>query len=161
MRLPVIFLSSALSVLPFSMASASDAMPGSMLEKAHAGDVDAQYYLAFQYELGIDVEQDIQQAHYWYGKAAEQRDARSQYSLGYLYNEGIGVKQDLMLAKQWYEKSSQQNYAEAQYALAALYYNGIGVKADLERAKQFYGKACDGGQLEACEEYQKMQALGL
>lgn len=161
MRLPVIFLSSALLALSTSITLANDSIPESMLEKAKAGDVDAQYYLAFQYELGIDVEQNIQQAHYWYNKAAEQKDARSQYSLGYLYSEGIGVKQDLALAKQWYEKSSQQNYAEAQYALASFYYNGIGVKADLERAKQFYGKACDGGQLEACEEYQKMQALGL
>lgn len=130
-----------------------------VLNNAQAGDVDSQYYLAFKYELGIDVEQNSQKAHYWYSKAAEQGDARSQYSLGYLYSEGIGVKKDMELAKQWYEKSSRQDYAEAQYALATLYYNGAATKRAL--AKELFEKACNGGQYEACVEYQNMQALGM
>lgn len=130
-----------------------------VLNNAQAGDVDAQYYLAFQYELGIEMEQNSQKAHYWYGKAAEQGDARSQYSLGYLYSEGIGVKRDVEQAIQWYEKSSQQDYSEAQYALATLYYNGATAKRAL--AKKLFEKACNGGQYEACIEYQNMQALGM
>lgn len=163
MRNPaVVFICSVLVVLTCSITvQADDVAISTVIEKAKAGDIDAQYYLGFQYELGIEVEQDNQQAHYWYEQAALQGDARSQYSLGYLYHEGIGVKRDINQAKQWYEKSSQQHYAEAQYALAGLYYHGIGIDADLDKAKSLFGKACDGGQVDACVEYQKMQALGM
>lgn len=159
MRLSNILLS--LLLVSGSAAALDASSTDEINKKAQQGDVNAQYYLGFQYELGLEMEQNNEQAYYWYSQAAKQGDARSQYALGYLYSEGIGVQRDLQQAKEWFEMSSAQDYPEAQYALASFYYNGMGVEANYDLAKELFGEACDSGQWEACEEYQKIQSLGI
>lgn len=161
MRLPQVLLS--LLLVSGSVIASEVVNLHEMAEKAKQGDIDAQYYLGFQYELGIEKVQDNHQAYHWYKQAAQQGDARSQYALGYLYSEGIGVGRDMEQAELWYKKSSDQHYAEAQYALANLYYSGTeeGVAMNYNLAKELYGEACDNGQRQACEEYSKLQSLGI
>ena len=48
---------------------------------ANRGDSIAQYNLAYMYENGEGIEKDIDQAIYWYKKAAEQGDKEAQKEL--------------------------------------------------------------------------------
>ena len=73
-----------------------------------------------QYQFGKGVEQDYQQAAYWYGKAATQGYAPAQTHLAYLYASGKGVGQDLQQAIAWYQKAAAQGDADAQKGLQAL-----------------------------------------
>lgn len=53
--------------------------------KADAGDVNAQYNLGLNYELGTGVRRDLGQSVAWFGKAANQNDPEAQYRLGLIY----------------------------------------------------------------------------
>lgn len=68
---------------------------------AEQGDAKAQYNLAYCYEYGDGVVQDIDKAIYWYKKAAEQEFVPAQVSLGNIYYYGEGVEQDLQQAAEW------------------------------------------------------------
>ena len=50
-------------------------------QKAHQGDLDAQCKMGLRYELGEDTKPDLDQAMYWYGRAAVKGDlfARTRY----------------------------------------------------------------------------------
>jgi len=68
------------------------------LPLAHKGHADAQYNLAYLYEAGQGVEQDLREAIRWYLAAAEQGHADAQVNLGYMYDVGKGVEQDYATA---------------------------------------------------------------
>ena len=62
------------------------------------------------------MEQNYEQAVYWYAKSAAQGYSRAQYNLGICYEKGQGVEQDLNLAVSFYIAAGQGNTN----ALAAL-----------------------------------------
>ena len=66
---------------------------------AQQGDDDAQYHLAFMYEVGQGVSQNPKEAGRWYRLAAEQGHDGAQYYLAFMYKVGSGVLQDYKLAK--------------------------------------------------------------
>ena len=59
-------------------------------EAGKAGDVDAQYLLASQYEAGEGVPQDLRLAMYWYDLAAKNGDEAAPFKLKELA-ERVGV----------------------------------------------------------------------
>ena len=69
------------------------------------------------YDNGRGVEQDDEQAVFWYRKAAEQGDATAQCYLGCDVRSGHGVEQDDEQAVFWYRKAAEQGDANAQYNL--------------------------------------------
>jgi TPR repeat protein len=80
-----------------------------------------------QYEKGdayywgrAGVNQDYQNAFYWYQKAADAGDAAAQIMLGSLYENGLGVSKDYGRARSWYEKAADQGRPLAQDALTRL-----------------------------------------
>ena len=79
------------------------------------------------------MEQDNQEAAYWWSQAAEQGVVDAQARLGYMYEEGLGVGQDYGQAAKWYERAAAQGDAGAQNNLANLYEQGLGVTQDYER----------------------------
>ncbi len=84
------------------------------------GSVGAQFELAIKYYLGRGVEQNFEQAVYWYGQSAEQGHAFFQYNLAGMYYEGKGVEQSHEQAIHWYRQAAEQGYTEAQSALDRL-----------------------------------------
>lgn len=71
-------------------------------ERAEAGDAEAQFTLAKNYEAGRGgLKKDYAQAQHWYRMAAEQGDPFAQASLGLLYRFGKGVPRDLVQAYMW------------------------------------------------------------
>ncbi|WP_244060843.1 tetratricopeptide repeat protein, partial [Aeromonas caviae] len=65
--------------------------------------------------------EDIQQAHAWWRKAAEQGNAEAQFNLGVMYATGQGVPQDIQQVVTWLRKAAEQGNAEAQFNLGVMY----------------------------------------
>lgn len=78
-----------------------------LTQQARNGDIDAQYGLAKNYELGKLVRADMHKALYWYRQAAEQGDEYSMFTLGYFYCRGIGLEQDKVQANIWLSRSQR------------------------------------------------------
>ncbi len=76
------------------------------LEKAKAGNVEAQTYVGEIFEKGLGVTPDYQAAFQWYTKAANQNYSRAQINLGYLYEKGLGVNKDPIKALNLYRLAS-------------------------------------------------------
>jgi hypothetical protein len=117
--------------------------------QANQGDPAAQAQLAAKYFNGDGIELDLEQAVYWYKKAAEQGHAGAQSQLGECYFKGEGVKEDKRLAFYWFDKAAEQGHADAQIFLAAMYRNGLGVPQDLKRAAYWCTKAAEQGDQDA------------
>ncbi|EEG32494.1 Sel1 repeat protein [Neisseria flavescens NRL30031/H210] len=59
---------------------------------------------------------------------------------------------------QWYRKAAEQEYADAQNNLGVMYEQGQGVLQDLALAQEWYGKACQNGDQDGCDNYQRLKA---
>lgn len=116
-----------------------------MLEKARAGDAEAQTLLGAMYAVGKGVEQDWKKAAEWYTKAADQGYARAQFSLGTMYEKGQGVEKDYKKAIELYRKAADQGEVKAQFNLGAMYQFGKGVEEDYKKAAGWYLKAAKQG----------------
>ena len=81
------------------------------LQRADAGDANAQHNLAVMYDLGQSVPQDLGQAAKWYRLAAEQGHAVSQNNLGIMLENGRGTEQNPAEAAKWYRKAAEQGQA--------------------------------------------------
>ena len=75
-----------------------------LVEKAEAGDANAQCILGWCYKNGQGVGKDEKEAVKWYTKSAEQGNAAAQYNLGVSYKEGTGVGKDAKEAVKWFTK---------------------------------------------------------
>jgi TPR repeat protein len=83
---------------------------------------------------GFGMEQDPQQAAYWYRLAADKGHAEAQYNLGRLYASGKGVKKDEAQAERWVSASATQGYAPAMADLGKRFAAGMGVAQDDKHA---------------------------
>jgi hypothetical protein len=101
--------------------------------------------LAAKYFNGNGIALDLEQAVYWYKKAAEQGHAGAQSQLGDCYFRGEGVNKDKKLAFHWFKKAAEQGHADAQSCVAGMYKCGMGVTQDLNRAAYWYTKAAEQG----------------
>ncbi|GES98820.1 kinase-like domain-containing protein [Rhizophagus clarus] len=108
----------------------------------------AQNYLGELYEIGRDINKDLNQAVYWYCKATENGCIIAVYNLGRCYENGNGVEKDVRKAFLHYKKSADQGYLYAQFQLSECYYKGIGTEIDktkASRAFELYKLAADNG----------------
>jgi Sel1 repeat len=74
-----------------------------LLSKAQAGDPNAEFDVAYDYQTGQGSPQDLTKAAFWFRKAGDHGHARAQYSLALLYNTGQGVPQDYAEGYFWAE----------------------------------------------------------
>jgi len=88
--------------------------PGRYYEKYRDTLVDTTMYvngsavkcnLADMYEYGKGVEQDYQQALFWYNEAAKLNNGVAEYSLGGMFDLGRGVTRDIDAAIAWLERA--------------------------------------------------------
>ena len=68
------------------------------------------------------------------------------------------MSQDDAEAVRWYRQAAAQGLAQAQYNLGVEYETGRGVRQDLALAQEWYGKACQNGDQDGCENYQRLKA---
>ncbi|KAF9976306.1 hypothetical protein BGZ73_008794 [Actinomortierella ambigua] len=125
-----------------------------LLDKANAGDAEAQYEVGQAYEDGREkagITVDYRQAADWYHKAADQGHVRAQYCLGVMYRGGCdGVEKDDEASVSWIRKAVEQDDAEAKVLLGVMYEQGRGglAKSD-EEAVAWYRKAAEQGSAKA------------
>ena len=116
-----------------------------LVNKAEAGNAEAQFNLGSCYADGYGISQDDAKAVYWFTKAAEQGVDYAQYNLGMCYYFGKGVRLDYTMAVYWYTKAAEKGNAKAQSNLGLCYEKGKGVSQDYVKAVYWYTKAAEQG----------------
>ena len=111
--------------------------------------VDKDLQKGEEYYFGNGVEQDYEQALYWFTQSAEKGNAQAQCNLGIMYEYGQGTAQDYEKAVEWYQKAADQGNALAQTNLGVKYYWGKGTQQDLAKAAEWFQKAAEQGYADA------------
>ena len=97
---------------------------------AYEGDAEAQYNLGVLYLEGQGIKADIEQAHAWFMKAANQNHLEAQYNLGHMSLDGMGVEKNVEAALWWWKRAAEGGYAQAQFNYGRALYLGIEGDAD-------------------------------
>ena len=135
-------------LLPFEKSIAVESLSKEnhiLVEKAKAGDNDAQFKLASAYDTGNGAPRDGAAAMNWYLLAAKGGMAEAQNSVG----SGLQAKEEYKEAIVWYTKAAEQNHLVAINNLAYLYDLGLGVKQDRQKGFELYLKSANLGWPEA------------
>lgn len=102
---------------------------------------EAEYYVGLYYQNGKGIPQNIDQAIYWYEKAALKKDKNALYHLAM-----IMIKQenkDFKVIARLLEQAAALDHPHAQYNLAVMYQKGDGVQQDMKRSFFWYEKAAN------------------
>ena len=117
-----------------------------LINKAKAGDADAQHNLGMSYLLGKGVPRDFAKAFEWVQKAAMQGNAPAQTTLGWAYmSSEFGLRSDFQLAMEWNLKAAKQGYGRGTENVGLLYEYGWGVPMNKLEAAHWYKAAIDQG----------------
>lgn len=128
---------------------------------ADKGDKEAMYNLALCYINGNGgVQQNYNQATYWFAKAAKKNYAPAQALLAYCYFHGTGVMKDYKQAWDLAQKAVRQNDASANYLIAQMCKEGTYVKQSIASYLQYLKRAADLGDEDAQLELGKMYLYG-
>lgn len=73
-----------------------------MNELASEGFADAEHFMGWLYEQGIEVPQSDEKAFHWWSISAPKGVKESENALGGMYQEGRGTEKDLEKAYYWY-----------------------------------------------------------
>jgi TPR repeat protein len=118
----------------------------SLQQSAQAGDAYAQLNLGAAYDNGIGVARDIEQALFWYQKAAEQGIAEAQFNLAHLL---VAEELSASTAAEWMRKAAEQGMVDAEYLMGVIYTEGIGVAVNHNEARRWLNKAVARGHADA------------
>ncbi len=116
-----------------------------LIDKGEKGDTVAQIFLAQLYYSGIRINEDNENAFYWFNKASELNCKESYFYLGEIYDNGYGVSQDYKKARYYFEKAANLENIYAMNYLGYYYVNGLGVTEDYIKGKYWYEKASSLG----------------
>lgn len=115
-------------------------------ELAHKNCVQAQYRLAQMYEFARSVEENPQQAFYWYEKAAEQGDMLSQSILGFYYFNALkGVQQNVEKAIKYWQLAVNSGDEQAEKHLALVYLEGKYIQQNTQLGMSLLKKSVKKG----------------
>ena len=133
-------------------------------KNAISNNADAMWRLGQIYQDGnslLKIPVNLQQAAYWYEKAAELGYMYAQTSLGILYMLGLGVPKNYKKAAQLYQKAAEQGDSAALYNLAGCFRLGRGVEQNDEKAAFYNQKAANMEMPEAQTALAQMYYNGL
>ena len=112
-----------------------------LMQKAEAGDAEAQLLLGMAYYKGNRIEKSQVKALKWWTKAAEQGVEDADYCLGCIYFE----KKKFSIAYKSYLKAIKDPLInEAGFQLGVIYENGLGVEIDKDKAIEYYKMGAAG-----------------
>lgn len=112
---------------------------------ANEGHLEAQFSLAYSYDVGRGTTRDHVKAVEWYKKAANSGHVIAMNNLGLKYLNGQGTEQDYQKAFMWFEKAVSKNYYGAHSNVAFCYEFGRYVAKDLTKAYENYKIAAEHG----------------
>ena len=110
---------------------------------AESGNAEAQVELGEMYTDGEVVEENLQEAAYWYQKAADQDNAIALKNLGAFYYYGNGVSEDVEKGIALIQKAVDLGDPGAMVSLGRIYYYGRGIEKDDTLAWKYLQKAAD------------------
>lgn len=108
---------------------------------AAVGDAEATDQLAWFYETGSVVEQDMARAASLYRRAAERGFAPAQWRLGVMLDQGEGVEEDPREAVTWFVRAAALGSTDALTSLAVMHATGRGVAQNYPEAMRLYREA--------------------
>ena len=108
---------------------------------AEAGEPEAQYRVAVQYQAGLGVVANPMQAFHWMREAAAQGHGLALHGLGIMYLYGECVEKNEREAARWLQRAADLGLEGSMAALAQMYADGRGVDKDTEKAKALYRAA--------------------
>jgi localization factor PodJL len=109
------------------------------------GDAAAAYEIGVRFAEGKGVQQNLDEAAKWFGRAAQAGIIPAAFRLGTFYEKGLGVKKDVDLARRYYTQAADRGNAKAMHNLAVLDADGGGKGANYNSAAQWFRKAADRG----------------
>ena len=112
---------------------------------ANDGHLEAQFSLAYSYDVGRGTTQDHVKAVEWYKKAANSGHSTAMNNLGLKYLNGLGVEQDYQKAFMWFEKAASKGSKAAHSNMAYCYEFGRYVAIDYSKAFENYRIAAESG----------------
>lgn len=153
----LLILLCAVSAWAEEPSSAGTVFLPAMLEKAEAGDAEAQYEVGMEYLRRQDAPSSV----IWWQKAADQGHPVALRELASLYEAGFGVEKDPDKAAELLAKAAELGDAEAQFQLGWLYYDGEVLAKDLGKTLELWQKAGNGGHAWAAYSAGSMYLNGL
>ncbi len=133
-----------------------------LVQKAVAGDKQAQLDLARMYRDGDGVRKNGEQAIKWYLLAADQGDTEAMFELGWLYHEdGKNNREFKKQAVFWMTKAAEEGLGKAQYCLGWWYYHGSVGRVRYKEAARWYHKAAEQKEAYAYDELGLLYYYGL
>lgn len=114
----------------------------SMFAKAsEKGHCDAQYMLGCMYYDGKGVDQDCEEAFYWYYQAALNDNTYAMGMVGAMELSGYGTEQDVDEGVEWLTEAAERGDKGSISFLSNVYkYGYFGTQVDLERARFWSSK---------------------
>ncbi len=110
-----------------------------MLEqKAAAGNAEAQYWLGRHYQVGEEVEMDIEKAMELLLLSDKQGFFLAANNIGIIYQEDRGDYEQALI---WFKKGAKQNDHRAFQNLGRATMYGMGVEVNYEKALEYYLKS--------------------
>ena len=111
-----------------------------MLEKAQAGDAEAQYLTGLYYED----KGDVNEAFLWYDRSATQGFVYGINAVAVYYLKGMAVKRDVGRAIALLESIAEKE-PTAKANLGHIYLEGEGCPQDIQKGIGLLGQAADSG----------------
>lgn len=112
---------------------------------AKHGHIEAMRRLAECYMNEYGVDENPEEAAFWYEKAASSGDVVAMRNIGLCYENGYGVNENSQKAIEWYDKGIARNDAESGLQAGFLYLHGAGVAEDKKKAIQYLKKSAELG----------------
>ncbi len=114
------------------------------LEKASAGDPQAQFEMGRLYYRGKHVAQDFAQALNWFDTAAKNGSVPAMNALAGMYHAGQGCEEpNPQKTFSWYQTAAHTGDFEARVNLAVCYLNGIGTEKNEAKGFEVMKAAAD------------------
>lgn len=133
--------------------------PDKIVSAAESGVAEAQFTLGDMLQYGEGVEQNYEEALFWFRKAADQDFLHANNKIGLFYENGWGVPQDYPEAAHWFRRGAELGHSTAQFNIG-MHYERIG---DLDEAIRWYRLAGELGnstaQFKLGDMYQKGQGV--
>jgi len=105
----------------------------------------AQFNVGNSYFMGRGVEKDIQQALYWYTKAADNGHEVAQFNLATMYAQGKHVDFDFSKSFHYAKLAVENGFIPACFQLGFCYLSGNGTEFNIEKAKEVFKLGADHG----------------
>lgn len=135
--------------------------PQALRDAAASGDVFAQFEVAAIYADGTSISRDMQKAHDWYLRAAEQGFAPAMYLLANMLENGTGVDKNAEQAAYWYERGAELGNRMSMHNLAAMNASGALGDQNFDMAAKWFERAAALGLTDSQFNLGMLNARGL